>query len=258
MSTAKQIAANRLNSQKATGPRTSRGKAASRFNSLKHGLYATQQFIFDETAEQLAELGGEYQERHNPSNPEECALVETLVDSEWRLRRLRRVETHLWDRAALHFQIQTFVKEDPLSDPRLSRNFKASPPSSGEAFLAASADFERHQRIVNSAQREYHAALKDLVARAVSLRTPQPQESTPGSAKLASLRQNSRSSATEGSEPAHPAESSPKPAPQPQHPTAASAKSASFRQNPQSPANPPKSGPAASQSAPSSHAGALR
>ena len=232
MSTAKQIAANRLNSQKATGPRTSRGKAASRFNSLKHGLYATQQFIFDETAEQLAELGAEYHERHNPSNPEECALVETLVDSEWRLRRLRRVETHLWDCASLNFQIQTFVKEDPLSDPRLSRNFKVSPPSSGEAFLAASADFERHQRIVNSAQREYHAALKDLVARAVGLRTPQPQDSTPSSAKLASLRQDPQSATQQGSSTAPPPEIAPESTPQPEHPAAAYANLASLRQNP--------------------------
>lgn len=40
MPAAKQIAANRLNSQKAAGARTAEGKAASRFNALKHGVYA--------------------------------------------------------------------------------------------------------------------------------------------------------------------------------------------------------------------------
>jgi hypothetical protein len=97
MSTAKQIAANRRNAQKATGPRTTVGKAASRFNSLKHGLYATSQFIFDETAEDLAELAAEYHEHYTPADPEETVLVETLFASEWRLRRMRRVETHMWD-----------------------------------------------------------------------------------------------------------------------------------------------------------------
>ena len=39
-STPKQQAASRANAQKSTGPRTSAGKAVSRFNALKHGIYA--------------------------------------------------------------------------------------------------------------------------------------------------------------------------------------------------------------------------
>ena len=41
MSTAKQIAANRRNAQKSTGPRTTEGKAKTRLNPLKHGLTET-------------------------------------------------------------------------------------------------------------------------------------------------------------------------------------------------------------------------
>ena len=40
MSTPKQIAANRRNAQKSTGPRTAEGKAKTRLNPLKHGLTA--------------------------------------------------------------------------------------------------------------------------------------------------------------------------------------------------------------------------
>ena len=54
MPTAKQTAASRMNSQKSTGPRTTQGKAASRFNALKHGIFATAQIMFDESAEDLA------------------------------------------------------------------------------------------------------------------------------------------------------------------------------------------------------------
>ena len=37
---AKKVAANRANAQHSTGPRTKRGKDRSKFNALKHGLYA--------------------------------------------------------------------------------------------------------------------------------------------------------------------------------------------------------------------------
>jgi hypothetical protein len=56
MATAKQIAANRLNSQKNTGPRSAQGKAISRFNALRHGIFAVHQIMFDEKPEDLAEL----------------------------------------------------------------------------------------------------------------------------------------------------------------------------------------------------------
>jgi hypothetical protein len=65
-STPKQAAASRANSQKPTGPRSAAGKAVSRFNALKHGIYAVHQIMFDETPEDLAELSAEYHELYSP------------------------------------------------------------------------------------------------------------------------------------------------------------------------------------------------
>src|SRR6202043_3135895 len=102
MSTARQIAASRANSLKSTGPRTALGKAASRFNALKHGIDAQQQIMFSESAADLAELTDEYHQQHSPAGSAERFLVDTLVNNEWRLRRLRRVEADLWAASSNH------------------------------------------------------------------------------------------------------------------------------------------------------------
>jgi len=179
----KQTAANRMNSQKSTGPRTS-GKSASSYDALKHGIFAATQIMFDEKAEDLAGLAAEYHQHHNPADPDQRFLVDTLIANEWRLRRLRRVEAELWDHATAAF---------------LAQNTEAPACTSGDAFATASPTFERLQRIVNSCERVYHRALKQLqVARGHALRSqpsapaqpPQPEQSTTTSADLGSFRQN--------------------------------------------------------------------
>src|ERR1700723_1174279 len=99
MPTAKQTAANRMNAQKPTGPRTAAGKALSRFNALKHGIFAVHQIMFDEKPEDLAELSAEYHELCCPADAKQRCLVDALVHNEWRLRRMRRVEAELWQTA---------------------------------------------------------------------------------------------------------------------------------------------------------------
>ena len=125
-----------MNSQKSTGPRTTQGKAASRYNALKHGIFATTQIMFDEKAEDLAELAAEYHEHHNPADPEQRFLVDTLVNNEWRLRRLRRVEAELWQSAS-----NVFLEKHRSPSPLLGRRLRHRPLP----------NFERLQRIVVTA-----------------------------------------------------------------------------------------------------------
>jgi hypothetical protein len=192
-STPKQRAASRANAQKSTGPRTAAGKAVSRFNALKHGIYAVHQIMFDEKAEDLAELTAEYHELYSPADSKERFLVDTLVHHEWRLRRMRRVEAELWQTAYNAF----IVKNIEVT----------SICTSGDAFATDSATFERLQRVANSCDRVYHRTLKELeVAQARRRRapepetqptaepapspasTPQPEQSKPTSASSASVR----------------------------------------------------------------------
>jgi hypothetical protein len=190
-STPKQAAASRANSQKSTGPRTTAGKAASRFNALKHGIYAVHQIMFDETPEDLADLSAEYHEHHNPADSDQRFLVDTLVNYEWRIRRIRRVEAALWQTASNTFLVKNIET--------------TSTCTSGDAFATDSATFERLQRVANSCERVYYRAHKELerlqaqtqakVGQALppanpGAPLPQPEQSKSTSSSSASIRQN--------------------------------------------------------------------
>ena len=96
MATPAQIQANRLNAKKSTGPRSAEGKAASRFNALKHARDAASLVIPGEDPEALAELTAEYHDRFQPEGPLERYCVETMIHADWLRRRLRRCESELY------------------------------------------------------------------------------------------------------------------------------------------------------------------
>jgi hypothetical protein len=96
MATAAQIAANRANAQKSTGPRTPEGKAASSFNALKHGMDAASTVIPGEDPAEYERLAAGYRESFNPESPLEEFHVNTLIRCDWQKRRLQRTETKLY------------------------------------------------------------------------------------------------------------------------------------------------------------------
>ena len=188
MSTSKQRAASRANGQKSHGPTTPEGKAKSRFNALKHGINAQQQVMFTESAEDLAELAAEYHELHSPANADERFLVDTLINNEWRLRRLRCVEADLW-RAATKLFLETHPD--------------VTEAGSGDAFTNSGPAFDRLHRMMNSCERHYQRARQQLqaaqVARGHGLRTPQPEETKTTSESSGSFRTNAEDAATAAS-----------------------------------------------------------
>jgi len=158
-----------MTAQQSSEPRSPTGRAQSRFNALKHGIYAVHQIIFDEKPKDLAELAAEYREQYTPADGGQRFLVDTLVHNEWRLRRLRRVGAELWRHAYNPFAIKNI------------------PPkcTSGDAFATGSFTFERLQRIANSCDRVYHMACEvndpsqKLAPRPNPLRRPQPSPAMP-------------------------------------------------------------------------------
>jgi hypothetical protein len=93
MTSDRQIAANRLNARKSTGPRTATGKSRSSRNALRHGLTA-------QTVLKPTEDPAEYRafERaiitdFSPASTIERVLVVRLASLLWRLRRATAMET---------------------------------------------------------------------------------------------------------------------------------------------------------------------
>jgi hypothetical protein len=92
VATDKQTAANRLNAQKSTGPRTPEGRAAVRLNGVKHGLTAETIVLKGESEADFTAMLESFEAEHAPTTPTEEALVVQLALANWRLRRLYHQE----------------------------------------------------------------------------------------------------------------------------------------------------------------------
>ena len=158
MSSQLKIEANRRNAKKSTGPRTPAGKAASSLNHIKSGLYAQSQIIIGERQSDFEDLARAFHAHYRPDTPERQSLVDIAIHSEWILRRLRCAETGLWD---------SYIDEyDHGSDST----------GLGRAFDHRDKTFNRLQRRLDSLQRNFQRALKELDRlQAAQPHQPQPQ-----------------------------------------------------------------------------------
>ncbi len=86
------LAANRENAQKSCGPVTDEGKAAVRLNALKSGLTGATVVLPAEDAEEYYTHTESYRTLYKPVGPEESALVQSIADIRWRLKRIPGLE----------------------------------------------------------------------------------------------------------------------------------------------------------------------
>ena len=98
MPSKRQIAANRRNSSKSTGPKTAEGKAVSRMNATRHGFTAKHNTLPFENSDEFHAVRDEFLAEHQPATPTELVQVEQMVTAFWRLRRVRATETAFLDR----------------------------------------------------------------------------------------------------------------------------------------------------------------
>jgi hypothetical protein len=98
MTTTRQAEANRLNALKSTGPRTPAGRAVVAYNATKHGFLSRESLVKGESETDLVDFGKRLRAQLAPVGELELLLVDRIVSTAWRLRRLVSVEAMLFNK----------------------------------------------------------------------------------------------------------------------------------------------------------------
>jgi hypothetical protein len=106
-----QLAANRANAQLSTGPRTAAGLAKSSKNAVKSGLTGRTVLLPTDDIDEYATFLAGYQHDFAPVGQAECELVQSVADTDWRLRRIRALEFALY--AHGHAQFEAAFQDHP-------------------------------------------------------------------------------------------------------------------------------------------------
>ncbi|MGD0872893.1 MAG: hypothetical protein ABSB88_25390 [Bryobacteraceae bacterium] len=97
MASDKQIAANRLNAQKSTGPRSAAGKSQSAQNSRKHGFCTSNCAVAHlEDLDEIVNLRQDLIDLYHPANSQELWAVERIALHQMSLIRASRLEAGLF------------------------------------------------------------------------------------------------------------------------------------------------------------------
>jgi hypothetical protein len=97
-----QYAANRLNSEKSTGPATPNGKVRSSLNALRHGLTARVVILPSEDMAAYNAFSKEIVDSLDARTPLERQFAQTVADNQWRINRIRSIEDGML--ADAHFE----------------------------------------------------------------------------------------------------------------------------------------------------------
>ena len=162
MTSIKQIAANRSNAQKSTGPNTPEGKERSRRNALRHGLTA-ETIIGDlEDAEDYQAFEASVTADYHAETAVERELVLRLASLLWRLRRASSVESALFERALNYAD-----KAESQNSARILVELSGGPD--GKHLKVVESD--RHDLVPIDADRDAKAEIGDRFLRLAELPT---------------------------------------------------------------------------------------
>jgi len=136
MASEKQIAANRRNALKSTGPRTPEGKAAVRLNALRHGLRARTVVLPGEDRAEFHQLCEDLEREWQPLTRTEQFYLEQMAVAQWKLTRMEAGEIDLCAN----------TQEPGIQIPLLGRLWKAQSRLE-RAFARAQRELEHIQTL---------------------------------------------------------------------------------------------------------------
>jgi hypothetical protein len=121
----KQQQANRQNAQKSTGPATPEGREAIRFNALTYGLRTRQTILPSENCAVYSQLWDELEADWQPQTRTERIYLETMVTSQWLLRRIAESEQDIYLRLGneAKFKMLAYVYKQRA---QLERSFRTA------------------------------------------------------------------------------------------------------------------------------------
>src|SRR6202795_3596115 len=120
---------NKVNAQKSTGPRTEAGKQRSKLNALRHGLTGQTVVLPTEDHSAYERHSQSFLNQYHPKDATETQLVQSLIDTSWRMNRAATVETNLFSLGIIEME------------ERLHANHPEA-----EAALAMALAFREHMR----------------------------------------------------------------------------------------------------------------
>jgi hypothetical protein len=158
-----QIEANRRNAQQSTGPRSDAGKQKSSLNALRHGLTARVVVLPTEDLAAYQRFSAEYLADLAPETFTERQHAQTIIDTQWRLNRVRGLEDGML--ALGHYGPEGQI--DP-GHPEIHAALTAAAAyrEHSQAFVNLSMHEQRLYRILTNATE----TLEDLKAKRTSAR----------------------------------------------------------------------------------------
>jgi hypothetical protein len=116
MPSAKQLAANRANAKKSTGPITEAGKLNSRLNAVKHGLTGHTILRTNEQDAAYNTFRASLYPDLAPANAVEHDFTERIIYDSWRVHRASAIESNLFALAEAAFDTGNTAQDDALNE----------------------------------------------------------------------------------------------------------------------------------------------
>jgi len=162
-----QLEANRRNAQQSTGPRTEAGKRTSSLNALRHGLTSRIVVLPTEDLTAYKTFSEEFLADLAPETFSERQCAQTIIDTQWRLNRVRTIEDGMLGLG--HFGPETQI--DP-GHPEIHAALTAAAVYRGhsQAFVNLSMHEQRLHRILRDATKSLEEMkTKRIAARQTAL-----------------------------------------------------------------------------------------